>query len=70
MSSHFNELIEAFTKAGATLAEAVQMARDQESYERQLRALEREEARKAQQEEVESDRKFQLEQEKLKLEQV
>jgi len=46
ISSHFNELIEIFSKAGATLTEAVQMARDQENHERQLRALEREEVKK------------------------
>ena len=53
MSSHFNELIEQIMKSGATLSEAAQMARDQESHERQMRALEREETRKAQ---LEQDR--------------
>ena len=48
MSSHFNQLIEQFMKSGATLSEAAHMARDQEVHERQMRALEREETRKAQ----------------------
>ena len=40
MYSNFNQLIEQFMKSGATLSEAAQMARDQESHERQTRALE------------------------------
>ena len=57
MSSHFNQLVEQFMKAGASLSDAIQLSRDQENHERQLRVLEREEARKDQ-----------IEQEKLALE--
>ena len=46
MSSHFNQLVEQFMKAGASLGEALEMSRAQENHERQLRVLEREEARK------------------------
>jgi hypothetical protein len=59
MSTHFNQLVEQFMKAGASLSDAVQMSREQECHERQLRALEREEARKDQ-----------IEQDKLALEKV
>jgi RNase H-like domain found in reverse transcriptase/Reverse transcriptase (RNA-dependent DNA polymerase)/Integrase zinc binding domain/SCAN domain len=64
MSSHFNQLIEQFMKSGATLSEAAQMARDQESHERQMRALEREETRKAQLEQAQ----LEIEKEKLAIE--
>jgi len=76
MSSHFNQLVEQFMKSGATLSEAAQMARDQECHERQMRALEREETRKAQLEQErhtaelakqEQDRIARLEIEKEKL---
>ena len=72
MSSHFNQLIEQFMKSGATLSEAAQMARDQESHERQMRALEREETRKAQLEQdrqtAELARQLEIEKEKLAIE--
>ena len=41
MSSHFNQLVEQFMKAGASLSDAIQLSRDQENHERQLRVLER-----------------------------
>ena len=72
MSSHFNELVESFIKSGATLGDAIQFARDQESHERQIRALEREETRKVQieeaervQRETELARKHEIEKERL-----